>query len=170
MSIKDKNLKEKALNFYTEDLEKINKLLGNFVLLSHAKAIFLIDKSGNMITEKGTFPSINPDQLSALVAGSFAATKEMARILGETEFSVMFHQGRKDHIHITLIADKVIAATVFGDETTTGMISLYSKELTEKLTKILDIIGKRLAKKGDQKLHDEFGDSAKDKLDNLFNE
>jgi predicted regulator of Ras-like GTPase activity (Roadblock/LC7/MglB family) len=168
VSIKDKDLKEKFLNFYTEDLEQIDKLLEAFINLSKSKAIFLIDKSGNMITKKGSFSSINPDQLSALVAGSFAATKEMARLLGESEFSVMFHQGKKDHIHISLVGDKAIAATVFGGDTTTGMISLYAKELSEKLGKIFDIISRRLKRKGDQKLTNDFTDSVKDKLDDLF--
>lgn len=170
MAIKDTKLREKALSFYVEDIEQINKLLDNFLQLSNAKAIFLIDKSGNLITQKGSFSSINLDQLSALVAGSFAATKEMARILGEAEFSVMFHQGKKDHIHINLIGDRAISATVFDDQTTIGMISLYSKELSERATKIFDVIAKRIKRKGDQELHDEFSSSAKDKLDDIFNE
>lgn len=170
MGIKDEDIRDQLLSFYVEDVERINKLLDNFLSLSNAKAIFLIDKSGNMITQKGVFQSINPDQLSALVAGSFAATKELARILGEAEFSVMFHQGKKDHIHINLIGDRAIAATVFGDDTTMGMISLYSKELSEKLTKIFDIMLKRLKRKQDQQLDEKFGSSAKDKLNDLFDE
>lgn len=168
MSIKDKDLRENFLSFYTEDLNQIDKLLESFLKLSNAKAIFLIDKSGNMITNKGTLSSINLDQLSALVAGSFAATKEMARILGEAEFSVMFHQGKKDHIHISIVGDKAIAATVFDENTTTGMISLYSKELSGKLEKLFDIMNRRVKQKEDQKLHDEFGNSVKGKLDDLF--
>ncbi len=168
MSIKDESLRNQHLSFYVEDLEQIDKLLESFLSLSKAKSIYLIDKSGNMITSKGSLQSINSDQLSALVAGSFAATKEVARLIGETEFSVMFHQGKKGHIHISLIGDRAIAATVFGSDTTMGMISLYSKELSKKLEKVFDIISKRQKQKKGQQLGDEFGSSVSDKLNDLF--
>ncbi|MFQ5559561.1 MAG: roadblock/LC7 domain-containing protein [Nitrospinota bacterium] len=164
----DASLREENLSFYSDDMEKINKLLANFLDLSKAKSVFLIDKSGNMLTHKGAYHSINPDELSALVAASFAATKEIARLLGEAEFSVMFHQGKKDNIHISLIGNRAISAALFSDNTTAGMIGHYAKDLSQKLSAIFDIIVKRSASKEDMKLGSDIGTSVEDKLDDIF--
>ena len=56
-----------------------------------------------------------------VVAGAFAATKEMARHLGEEEFSVLFHQGKKDSIHLTLIGDRTLMTIIFDERTTIGL-------------------------------------------------
>jgi len=164
--MKDEQLRAKRLVYYKEDLDQIEKLLDEFLKLSNAKCIFLIDKEGHLITQKGLTQTINPQSLSALVAGAFAATKELARLVGETEFSVMFHQGKKDHIHISLIGDRAISAIVFDEKTTVGMVNLYSKELISKLEKIFDIASKRVAQ--EQQMETGYSESVKDKLDDMF--
>lgn len=164
--MKDEHLRIKRLVYYKEDLDQIEKLLEEFLKLSNAKSVFLIDKEGHLITRKGASEGINADTLSALVAGSFAATKELARILGESEFSVMFHQGEKDHIHIVLVSDRAITATTFDEKTTVGMINLYAKELSAKLAKIFDIASRRVAQ--EQQVDADYSESVKDKLDDLF--
>ncbi|MGK7344643.1 MAG: roadblock/LC7 domain-containing protein [Candidatus Nitrospinota bacterium M3_3B_026] len=166
--MKDEQLRDKRLIYYKEDFDQIEKLLEEFLKLSNAKCIFLIDKEGHLVTQKGSTQTINPQSLSALVAGAFAATKELARLLGETEFAVMFHQGKKDHIHISLVGDRAISAIVFDEKTTVGMVNLYSKELTAKLEKIFDIASKRVVQK--QQLESGYSDSVKDRLDDMFKE
>jgi hypothetical protein len=73
------------------------------------------------------------DTISALVAGSFAATKEMARVLGEDEFSVLFHQGKTDNIQLSLVGDRTLLTVIFDDSTTIGMVRLYSTETSRRL-------------------------------------
>lgn len=167
MSTDDQQLRQEYLSFYFEDIEKIDKVLSSYLTLSKAKSVFLIDKSGSMITYKGEDQSINVDELSALVAASFAATKEIARLLGEAEFTVMFHQGQKDNIHISLIGNKAISVTLFGDDTTIGMIGHYSKELSQKLTTLFEIISKRISRHQEQ-ISVDLGASVESKLDELF--
>ena len=62
-----------------------SRILREFLKLSNAKCALLVDKEGHMITKQGVTRSFDMDTISALVAGSFAATKEMARLLGEVE-------------------------------------------------------------------------------------
>ena len=166
--MKDEKLRERRLVYYKEDFEQFEKLLEEFLKLSNARAIFLIDKEGHLVCRSGVVESVNPDTMSALVAGSFAATKEMARMLGETEFSVMFHQGKKDNINITLVGERAIIAIVFDEKTTVGMINLYAKELNTKLVKIFDVASRRVVK--EEKMEEGFGDGVQDRLDDMFSE
>jgi predicted regulator of Ras-like GTPase activity (Roadblock/LC7/MglB family) len=161
------NLKEKRLIFYEQDIDRINKVLEEFNKLSESKAQILIDKEGHMVTKFGTTENFDMQTVAALVAGSFAATKEMARLLGEDEFSVLFHQGKKDNIQLTLISDRTILATVFDERTTIGMVRLYAKEAAEKLSKLFDEIQKRDNSGAAEKMT-EYTKQAQNKLDDFF--
>jgi predicted regulator of Ras-like GTPase activity (Roadblock/LC7/MglB family) len=121
-----------------------------------------------MVTCCGDTKSIDHQTISALVAGSYAATREMAKLLGEDEFSVLFHQGKRDCIQLSMVGERTIMATVFDDRTTVGMVRLYAKSACERMEKIFEEIGTRPANKAT--LDAEFGDSARGALDFFFSE
>jgi predicted regulator of Ras-like GTPase activity (Roadblock/LC7/MglB family) len=77
---------------YKEDIDRINKILSHLITESASAYVLLINKDGNLISQVGFSPNINVTSLAALAAGSFASTKAIATLIGETEFSVMFHQ------------------------------------------------------------------------------
>ncbi len=68
--------------FYEEDLEGINKIFESFLDRSQSKCVLLIDKEGHLVCKKGFTKSFNTDTIAALVAGSFAATREVAKQTG----------------------------------------------------------------------------------------
>jgi len=113
------------------------------------------------------------DTISALVAGSFAATREMARLLGEEEFSVLFHQGKSDSIQLSLVGDRTLLTVIFDEATTVGMVRLYASETAKRLGELFRrhaLERERNAANGavEPDLSDGFVGSAKDKLDDLF--
>ncbi|MHC4513695.1 MAG: roadblock/LC7 domain-containing protein [Planctomycetota bacterium] len=166
MSANDQ-LRHDRLSFYKEDIEKIDKLLSEFLRLSGAKCALLIDKEGHLVTKRGEVRTIDMDTISALVAGSFAATKEMARLLGEEEFTALFHQGERDNIQLSLVGDRTLLTILFDDRTTVGMVRLYANETAKKLAEIYRVAINRDPDSQAQ-LDSDYGDSAKRKLDNLF--
>ena len=133
-------IRERRLGFYKDDIDNINGILKKFLSLSDSKCIMLIDKEGYMVTKCGATEDFNIQALATLVAGSFAATREMARILGENELSVLFHQGKRDSIQLNLIGERTILVAVFDERTTMGMVRLYAKEASEQLIKVFEDI------------------------------
>ncbi|MCU0724132.1 MAG: roadblock/LC7 domain-containing protein, partial [Planctomycetes bacterium] len=123
-----KKIRDKRLVFYTEDLEKIDKYLLEFLKLSSARCALLIDKEGHMVTRVGDTENLDLDTISALVAGSFAATREMARVLGEVEFADLFHQGKNESIQLYLVGERTLLTVIFDKSTTVGMVRLYAAE------------------------------------------
>ncbi|MFQ6032892.1 MAG: roadblock/LC7 domain-containing protein, partial [Candidatus Zixiibacteriota bacterium] len=77
------------LVIYEEEIEKIEKSLNRLIKNSQAKCALLVDKDGHLITRRGFTHSLDTTALAALLAGSFASTKEIARLVGEPEFSVL---------------------------------------------------------------------------------
>ena len=122
-----------------------------------------------MVTKAGTTDDFDMQAVAALVAGSYAATREMARLLGEDEFSVLFHQGKRDNVQLTLVGDRTLLATVFDERTTIGMVRLYAKEATEKLLQVFGEIDDR-GDDGSSGLDDQYQESAKDQLESFFAE
>ena len=132
----DKSLRDTRLVFYKDDIESINAILDAFLKQSAAKCALLIDKDGHMVTSRGATKRIDLDTISALVAGSFAATREMARILGEEEFSALYHQGKSDNIQLSIVGDRALVTAIFDESTTVGMVRLYAAEAAKRLAAI----------------------------------
>lgn len=153
---------------YEDQIKQIDKALIRIIKESEAKCALLVDKDGHLITRQGFTHTLDTTALAALLAGSFASTKEIARLVGEPEFSVLFHQGKRDHIHISLIGERTILVVIFDDRTTIGMIRLYAKEVGETLKDILESSPE--GAKGKVELGEEFAESADAKLDDIFHE
>jgi predicted regulator of Ras-like GTPase activity (Roadblock/LC7/MglB family) len=149
-----------------EQIDKINAAMLRMIKKAEAKCALLVDKDGHLITRQGFTQTLDTTALSALLAGSFASTKEIARLVGEPEFSVLFHQGQKDHIHISLVGERCILAIVFDDRTTIGMVRLYAKETADRLKEIISEATEGSA----IGLDDVFSESAQSKIDDVFQE
>ncbi len=161
-------LKANRLVFYEKDIERVDRVLEEFLKLSGARLAMLVDTEGHLVTRQGAPVEFDMDSVSALVAGSFAATKEMAHCLGEEEFSIMFHQGKKDSIQLTLVGDRALLGIVFDEETTIGMVRLYAQEAARRLTEIFEKSDSRHP--DEAMMTQEFTDNAKDKLGDIFGE
>ena len=81
----------------------------------------MIDRGGNVISQFGDVAVMDVTIIAALAAGSFAATKELARRIGEVEFNALYHQGNGSHIFMNSVDDDTIMITVFGPRTTVGL-------------------------------------------------
>jgi predicted regulator of Ras-like GTPase activity (Roadblock/LC7/MglB family) len=75
--------------------------------------------------------------LSALAAGAFASTREIARLVGETEFTVLFHKGKKEHVSVSHVDGDTLMMAIFDDKTTVGIVSLYSRGTEEKIAEVM---------------------------------
>lgn len=140
----DQKLRNQRLIFYEDDVEQINRGLENYQQLSKSRCNMLIDVEGHAVTQVGSTDGINLETIAALVAGSVAATKEVAKILGEKEFTSLTHEGKHESIQLSVVGNRTILATIYDqEETTTGMVRFYTKELVEKLQNIFDDIQNR---------------------------
>jgi len=161
----DALLRQERLVFYREDVEEIDRALEEFLALSSSKCVLLVDRDGHLITRKGDLPAVNPDSIAALVAGSFAATREMARLLGEPEFRALHHQGtRNEHIQVMLVGDRTLFVVLFDDRTTLGMVRFYCQESAGRLAEIFVKAMERRNPEVEVKLGEQFGEAAREML------
>ncbi len=133
---------------YEDDQFQLDQALRELLKESNAKTAILVDQAGFLFAQQGFSQDIDVESLAVLAAGSFASTRELARLVGEEEFSVLFHQGRRDNIHLSLIGSDNILVVIFESTTTIGMVRLCARESAKKILPILENIQKRSMQKG----------------------
>jgi predicted regulator of Ras-like GTPase activity (Roadblock/LC7/MglB family) len=115
-------------------LNNVQAVLQKLQQETNAKYLLLVEKSGQTIASAG---DQNPYAmaLSALVAGAFASTREIARMLGEAEFKTMFQQGAKLNLFILQLETHDFLTVVFDENSTLGIVKLKSQQLGGELSR-----------------------------------
>lgn len=120
-----------------EDQMAIEARLADFLMKSEAQWSALVDKGGNLFAQSGDTGNLDLSILSALAAGSFAATHELAKRLGESEFSALYHEGHGHHILMSALTHECLLVTIFGDRTNIGLVRFYAQQATNALNDLL---------------------------------
>ncbi len=137
------------VTIHEEAAQRIDQVLAHFLEESSAMDALLIDRGGQLLARGGSARSLDTVSLSALAAGAFSSTAAMARLLGEPEFTMLFHQGIKENIHVAAVDDQAILLAVFDHRTTVGMVRLFAKEATAAIGAVLAEAKGRPARVGD---------------------
>jgi predicted regulator of Ras-like GTPase activity (Roadblock/LC7/MglB family) len=158
------------LVMYEEEFRKIDEELKKLYQQTNAMVVFLVDKNGQLIASAGETRDIDTTSLASLTAGNIAATGGIARLLGEKEFTILFHEGEKDNIHISLIGQRVILVVIFDKRSSLGLVRLRVKKASEALVTIFnDITSKSEHEKTEGKLDESpFAEISDEDIDNLF--
>ena len=120
-----------------ENVASLDGILGDFLKKADAELTVVIDRGGNVISQFGDISAMDVTIIAALAAGSFAATKELARRIGEVEFNALYHQGNGSHIFMNSVDDDTIMITVFGRRTTVGLVRFYSAGTAQAVSGLL---------------------------------
>jgi predicted regulator of Ras-like GTPase activity (Roadblock/LC7/MglB family) len=119
-----------------EDQMAIERRLADFLTKSEAQWSALVDKGGNLFAQSGDTGNLDLSILSALAAGSFAATHELAKRLGESEFSALYHEGLGQHILMSALHHECLLVTIF-ERTNIGLVRFYAQQITVTLNELL---------------------------------
>ena len=122
-----------------EAAERLLDTLQDFLDNSEASFALIIERGGAILGQHGDIPSsIDPTIVAALAAGSFAATRELALRVGETEFTALHQQGKDCQIFMSAVNEDAVLVTVFGSQTTLGLVRFYSVRAVKRIATILD--------------------------------
>jgi len=105
---------------------------------SNSKLVFLMDKNGQQMALSGNVDSIDTTSLASLTAGNVAATDGLAKLVGEREFSILFHEGEHDNLHINVVGGTAILLVLFDLRSSLGLVRLRVKKASVELGAILD--------------------------------
>ncbi len=161
------------LVLYDEEFQKIKEALARLRTDANANVVFLVDKNGQQIAATGDIASLDTTSLASLTAGNVAATDGLARLIGEKEFSILFHEGEKDNIHISIVAQRVILVVIFDERSSLGLVRLRVRRATVELDRIFEEITEKVEREKQNLPSDfvsPFSEITDDDIDRLFSE
>lgn len=153
---------------YESEFHEIARVIDKLTQEANAKVVFLVDKNGQLIASSGETENLDTTSLASLTAGNIAATGGLAKLLGEKEFSILFHEGERDNLHISIIGGRVILVVIFDERSSLGLVRLRVKKAGEELGKIFDRLMQKAEAEGGG--GSPFAEITDDDIDNLFSE
>jgi predicted regulator of Ras-like GTPase activity (Roadblock/LC7/MglB family) len=152
---------------FDEEHRELRRILLRIHTESRAKAALLIDANGQLMVECGNTAELDVTSFCSLAASNIAATASMARLVGEKDFTILFHQGKRDSLHISLIGGRLILAVIFGNEASLGLVRLRARKAAVHIEAVLDRIVRRMALE-DRLDIDPLCDITEEDIDGLF--
>lgn len=117
-----------------EQLEQMDHIITTKLVDLGVDCVVIIDMAGNIITAKDSGNSkYDVYSFAALAAGNFATVDAMAKLVGEQEFSLLFHKGQDSNIHFSKIDDELLLISMFGKEISLGFLRLNVMDVIEQI-------------------------------------
>ncbi len=120
-----------------EKQARLIELIDRELINNGAEHVFLVDSAGTLIVEKGSYPLQDVLPLAALSAANFGATAEIARLVGEEDFTLLFHKGEKYNLHFSKVGEHFILVILFDKNVSLGLIRYKTSKISDELLKIL---------------------------------
>lgn len=162
-------MSNQQLVMHEEELQEINDVIGRLLKEANSTVIFLVDKDGQFISGVGETERFDTTSLASLTAGNIASTGGLAKLIGEKEFSILFHEGEKESLHISIVAGRIILVVLFDSRSSLGLVRLRVKKSSEELAAIFEKLFKKSEEREKRGSSDfPFAEITDDDIDNLF--
>ena len=155
---------------FPEEYERLQTIVQSLLQEANAKVVFLVDKNGQQIASVGQLEHIDTTSMASLAAGNVAATDGLARLMGDNQFSVLFHEGDPDSIHISVVNDRMILVVVFDVRSSLGLVRLRIRKAQENLVEIFQEMDRKAAQSAGNgpNMDSPFVEITDDDIDALF--
>jgi predicted regulator of Ras-like GTPase activity (Roadblock/LC7/MglB family) len=131
------NRRPDSWSFSENDFNAIAGSLQRYADDSGCRCVLLVDRSGQLITTAGATPDFDVVAFASLTAADFSANDQLARLLGENDFTSLFHQGERESMYVAGVAGRLILVGLFDGRTTPGLVRLRTKQAVEELSRML---------------------------------
>jgi predicted regulator of Ras-like GTPase activity (Roadblock/LC7/MglB family) len=121
------------------EYEALLSILRKLLTDAYAKVVFLVDKNGTLLASAGDAFGFDTTSLASLAAGNIAATGGLANLIGEKEFSILFHEGERDNMHLSVVADRLILVIVFDRRSSVGLVRLRVRQATARIAAVMAV-------------------------------
>jgi predicted regulator of Ras-like GTPase activity (Roadblock/LC7/MglB family) len=119
------------------EYEALLSVLRRLLVDASAKVVFLVDKDGTLLASAGDAIGFDTTSLASLAAGNIAATGGLANLIGEKEFSILFHEGERDNMHLSVVADRLILVVVFDRRSSVGLVRLRVRQAAARFNDVM---------------------------------
>jgi predicted regulator of Ras-like GTPase activity (Roadblock/LC7/MglB family) len=130
-------------SFTEGDFGAITQALERFLQETSARCALLVDRTGQLVATVGEKPTFDPTAFATLTAADFSANDQLAKLIGEKEFSSLFHQGERESMYLADVERRVILVVLFDSRTTLGLVRLKVKAAVDELARLFRAVFER---------------------------
>lgn len=130
-------VRDKQAVYFARDIHQMNLVLGKFLNKSGAETGMLVDEAGHLVARQGLQSPASEDTITALVAGTFAASQAMAAMLGAEEFSSLIPRGGGGQVLLLRAGEAALLAVVFDESLSSTLVRTYALEAIRRLDSLL---------------------------------
>ncbi len=123
-----------------------------------------------MVTTAGEQPDFDSAAFASLTAADFSANDQLASLIGEEEFSSLFHQGQNESMYLADVGKRLILVVLFNQQTTLGLVRIKIREAVLGLNETFEEVFGRGEDRESPAMERGFLDDAEDEIDRLFRE
>jgi predicted regulator of Ras-like GTPase activity (Roadblock/LC7/MglB family) len=120
-----------------DDVRRIEQLLSRLVSDTQTRCALLVDRAGRLLSRVGQVEGLDETAFASLASAGFAASDQLAALLGENEFSSLYHHGAQRSMFLADVDGTAILAVLFDTRTTLGMVRIKTKSLLPLFTESL---------------------------------
>jgi predicted regulator of Ras-like GTPase activity (Roadblock/LC7/MglB family) len=128
-----------------------------------------VDRTGRLLTAAGDRTGLDETAFASLASADFAASTQLASLLGEEEFTSLYHHGAERSMFLADVAGAAVLAVLFDNRTTLGMIRIKTKALVPGFAEHIA----RLSREGPSgtvvQMEADWAAEAESEVDRLFN-
>ncbi|MBR9991325.1 MAG: roadblock/LC7 domain-containing protein [Gemmatimonadetes bacterium] len=154
----------------SDDVAGFEELLSEFITDTGALCTMLVDRTGRMLAAAGNIETLDSVAFASLASADFAASDQLAELLGEQEFTSLYHHGAERSMFLAEIGGAAILAALFDTRTTLGMVRITTKSLVPRFAECFA----RLAESGPSgqvvQMETGWANEAESEIDRLFAE
>lgn len=157
---------------FEEDYWAISTTLQELLRNSNSASVILLDKTGQMIASVGEEPRFDMHSFASLCAADFEANAQLAKLIGEKDFSTLYHQGSNESMYLARVANDIILVVLFDKKTTLGLVRLRTKKAVEGLGTVINRLYDKLEYENEEysEFDKEFTAEAELEIDSLFSD
>ncbi|HSJ31067.1 MAG TPA: roadblock/LC7 domain-containing protein [Longimicrobiales bacterium] len=153
-----------------DDAAAFEELLREFITDTGALCTMLVDRTGRMLAQAGDTAGMDGVAFASLASADFAASDQLAELLGEAEFTSLYHHGAERSMFLAEIGGAAILAALFDTRTTLGMVRITTRSLVPRFAECFA----RLAESGPSgqvvQMETGWANEAESEIDRLFAE
>jgi len=119
-------------------LDEIDHAIESGLMAAGLDHVIYMDMGGNAISRHDSGKTtLDTMAFAALAAGNFAAVDAMAKLVGEPEFSLLFHKGKDLSIHFSKVTEETLLISMFNKKISLGLVRLKVAKVAETINRIL---------------------------------
>ena len=155
---------------FEEDYWAINTILQELLKNSNSSSVLLLDKTGQLISSLGEPPQFDMHSFASLCAADFEANAQLAVLIGEKDFSTLYHQGSNESMYLARVEKNIILVILFDKRTTLGLVRLRAKKAVDNLETVIRRLYGKLEYENEENTEftEEFVQQAEMEIDSLF--